>query len=94
MPRKTPPAEETAAPLPSAAEQLGEITVEIDTAKLKVADLRFLARARRGEIKDEEALDFLNRVVVGGVEELPYDALPQIWAAVFQTVYGGKKAKN
>lgn len=79
---------------PVAAAAAKVLEIAIDTSRLMVPDLKFLARARRGEIRDEEAVDFLERVVVGGVASVPFDALGQVWAAVYQAVYGGKRAKN
>jgi hypothetical protein len=94
MAREVPPTETAPEPLPSVAEQLGELEILIDTAKMVVTDLKLLARARRGEIGDEEAVDFLERIVVGGVSVIPFEALGQVWGAVYAAVYGKGRAKN
>lgn len=91
------PAAQTAiaTPVAQVAQHTAELEITIDTSSLKMRDLRLLGQLRQGKGSDEDALEFLNRVVVGGVDDLPLDAQPEIWAAVWQTVYGkGPRAKN
>lgn len=72
-----------------------ELTITVDPAKMTLGDLRLLDRARAKQISDSEALDFFNRVIVGGVEHLPLDALEAIWGAIFHVAYGkGSAQKN
>jgi hypothetical protein len=84
-----------ATPVAQVAQEAAALEIMIDTSSLKMGDLRLLGQLRQGRGSDEDALEFLNRVVVGGVDDLPLDAQPEIWAAVWQTVYGrGARAKN
>jgi hypothetical protein len=77
----------------AAPDELAEPLLEIavDDSKMFASDLRFLSRARRGEVTDEESLDFFARVLVGGEETLarvPINQLHKIWAAIFAIAYG------
>lgn len=88
---------ENAPALPSAAEQLGEITVEIDTSPLTMGDMKLIARIRKGAaggVSDEEAYALLDKVVVGGYDHLPADAAQQIWTALWTALYGKGRRKN
>ena len=65
-----------------------EVQVTIDISKMKIRDLKLLGRAGRGELPEDELLDFLNRVVVEDIEEMPISALPIITAALSAAVGG------
>jgi len=65
-----------------------EVQVTIDISKMKIRDLKLLGRAGRGELPEDELLDFLNRVVVEDVEDMPITALPIITAALSEAVGG------
>lgn len=65
-----------------------EVQVTIDISKMKIKDLKLLGRASRGDLPEDELLDFLNRVVVEDIEEMPISALPIITAALSAAVGG------
>ena len=65
-----------------------EVQVTIDISKMKIRDLKLLGRAGRGELPEDELLDFLDRVVVEDVEDMPITALPIITAALSDAVGG------
>lgn len=80
-PPAAPAAEQPAAPAPK------QLDIVIDRTKLMLPDLALLSRIRRGAGRDEEAIELLDRVVVGGISTVPFDALGHVLDAVFQVVY-------
>lgn len=94
MARNAPkPTEPEIVPAAEAPEAV-ELHLELDRSKLLITDLTLLSRARRNAITDEEAVAFFDRVLIGGVSNIPLDALPDVWKAIFQTVYRSPNAKN
>lgn len=62
------------------------IQITIDIEKMKIRDLKLLGRAGRGELPEDELLDFLNRIVEEDIEDMPITALPKITAALSEAV--------
>jgi len=75
-----------------AAEEV--INVTIDTSKLMLPDLKLISRLRRGALNDEDAMDLLERCVVGGIEHIPLPMLSDVLAALFDAVYRNKNPET
>jgi hypothetical protein len=70
-----------------------EIRVNLDT--MTFGDLEMALSAESGENVDpRELLPFLNRVVVGGVKNIPLTAMPQIMDALTKALEGMSNPKN
>lgn len=83
---------------PSQADQVFDIQVKIDTSKLLIGDIRFMNRVTSMPSDDpedfERMMQFLDRVVVGGVDQYPMDAIPQIYEAVFSQIQNQRAARS
>lgn len=73
------------------------LSITVDRSKVTLGDMRFMIRMRsqKGDIEDTERLfDFLERVVVGGIEDIPFDALTQVMEAVVSQINPESDIKN
>lgn len=76
------------------------LNITVDRAKVTLGDMRFMIKTRskeKGQTTIEEAeriFDFLERVVVGGIEDIPFDALEQVMEAVFTQINPEADIKN
>jgi hypothetical protein len=64
----------------------GASPVQIDLEHLLIGDLEFLERAGNKDLPPSELVDFLDRVVVGGVRHLPLGRLVSIVEALGEAV--------
>lgn len=86
--------EQQVAPAAAAAPAAPAITVKIDISQLMLPDLATLAKLRRGELGDEETVELLQRVVVGGIAAIPVAHLGAVLRTLITEVYGAKNPKN
>jgi hypothetical protein len=96
----TPGAELELEPVPAP----GEFAFTIRRSALKIGDMRFLNRVARAQLAymqrqpwpedaptQDELDEFMNRAIEGGLrafDDLPIDALPQVWGAIRAVVFG------
>ena len=76
-----------------------DLNISIDRSKVTLGDMRFMIRMRSqkgdGAIEDTERLfDFLERVVIGGIENIPFEALAQVMEAVVSQINPETEVKN
>ena len=83
------------------AEAPVSLNISIDRSKVTLGDMRFMIRMRsqkekgEGALEDTERLfDFLDRVVIGGIEHIPFDALAQVMEAVVSQINPESDIKN
>lgn len=65
-----------------------KLNITIDRSKITLGDMRFMihANTNKGSLSVEDmgrVFDFLEKVVVGGIEDIPFDATEQVMEAVF-----------
>lgn len=77
---------------PEAKTQQVEIVVNLD--KLLIGDLRTLDRAGRRDLPTGELIDFLDKIVEGGVSHLPLYRLNEITDALGEAVTQSTNPKN
>lgn len=75
------------------------LNITVDRSKVTLGDMRFMIKMRskkdQNGIEDTERLfDFLERVVVGGIENIPFDALTQVMEAVVSQISPETDIKN
>lgn len=77
------------------------LSIAVDRSKVTLGDMRFMIKMRsqkqkgEGALEDTERLfDFLERVVVGGIEDIPFDALTQVMEAVVSQINPESDIKN
>ena len=77
-----------------------QIQIAVDRSKLTLGDMRFISRlngSEKGKTTPEtmeRMFDMLERVVVGGIEEIPYDALPGVMEAISAALNPETEIKN
>lgn len=90
--------------LPDEAEETKAISIEVDRSKITLGDLRFITKMtgkdNTGKTRTmtpdgiEKMLDMLERVVIGGIEDVPYDALSSVMEAVGAALNPETEIKN
>lgn len=88
MSPRTPKATTTPAP---AATQL-DIVITLD--RLVIGDLKLFAALKGGTADQMDMIDLLGRCVVGGIDHLPFTALPQIAQALAAAMERSSNPKN
>lgn len=81
-----------------AVQTVQTLNIQIDRSKITLGDMRFMIRANanKGSLAVEDmarVFDFLDKVVIGGIEDIPFDATEQVMEAVFSQM-SAEKAKN
>jgi hypothetical protein len=80
------------------SEQPVELRLDVDRSKITLGDLRFIAQMSGNKSMSPETMermfDMLERVIVGGIEHIPYDALPQVMEAVSSALNPETELKN
>ena len=77
-----------------------EISITVDRAKLTLGDMRFIAKLNASEKGKatpetmERMFDMLERVIVGGIENIPYDALPAVMESISAALNPETEVKN
>lgn len=62
--------------------------IKVTLENLTIGDLEVLERASRNELRPGELLDFLDRVVIGGVRSLPLSTLGDVVQALAAALAG------
>lgn len=78
------------------------LNIQVDRSKITLGDMLFMtsmkSKSERGEDGGsdtvERMLNMLNRIVVGGIEDIPFDALEDVMAAVSASLNPEEKLKN
>ena len=74
------------------------LRIEIDRKKITLGDLRFISKMQGDKNSDpapmERMFDMLERVIVGGIEDIPYDALPAVVNALSSALSQENEIKN
>lgn len=76
------------------------LKIEVDRSKLTLGDMRFISKMNGSEKGNtspesiERMFDMLARVVVGGIDNIPYDALPQVMDAISTALNPETDVKN
>jgi hypothetical protein len=60
---------------------------KLKRSDLTVADMKFMSNMRNGGVTDAEVVDWLDRVVEGGVMHIPLDQFPDLYAEVYKQFY-------
>ena len=55
--------------------------------ELTFADMKFMSLMRSGGVTDAEAVDWLDRVVEGGVMNIPFDEFNEVFTQVYKQFY-------
>jgi hypothetical protein len=63
-------------------EPVQEFDIRINTHALTFGDIEMAMKFESGDVPVAEILPFLNRIVVGGVRDIPLDAMPAIMDAL------------
>lgn len=79
-----------------------DLKIEIDRSKITLGDMLFMtemsSKSERGEDTGNGSvlrmLKMLERIIVGGIENIPYDALEDVMKAVGDSLANNPKIKN
>lgn len=71
-----------------------EIQIRVDASAVTFGDLEMAMGFDSGAVEIKELLPFLNRVVVGGVRDLPLTAMPAILEALTEAFSSLGNPKN
>ena len=74
-----------------------QLDITIDISALRLPDLRLISRIFRGAAGDEDTIDLLERVVVGGADKLaqiPVDQLRDVLRALHAAVYSASNPET
>ena len=90
------------APVISNEEEAVSLKIEIDRSKITLGDMLFMTEQQdRSERKVETGpesvvrmLRMLDRIVIGGIEDIPYEALEDVMKAVGDSLSNSPKIKN
>ena len=92
------PAEVPALNTPADAPMVS-LDISVDRSLVTLGDMRFMIKMRtkkeKTTIEDAERIfDFLERVIIGGIEKIPFDAMEQVMEAVFTQMNPESEIKN
>lgn len=87
MPRKS------SAPA-AAAEAPAPLDIVITLDGLTIGDLKLFTALQQGTAHQADLIDLLGRCVVGGIDHLPFTALPQIAQALSAAMAQSSNPKN
>jgi hypothetical protein len=77
-----------------AAPEVKELEIKVNLDAMTFGDLEMAMQAESGKVPVKELLPFLNRVVVGGVKDIPLTAMPAIMDALTKALEGMANPKN
>lgn len=60
---------------------------KLKQSELTFADMKFMSLMRSGGITDAEAIDWLDKVVEGGVMNVPLDQFNEVFTQVYKQFY-------
>ncbi|MDQ2995467.1 MAG: hypothetical protein M3R61_00205 [Chloroflexota bacterium] len=92
MPRTPNATPDAAADQAAAAPQQLDIQITLDA--LTIGDLKLFGALQKGTADQMEMIDLLARCVVGGIDHLPFTALPQIAQALAAAMGDASNPKN
>lgn len=79
-------------PAPIAAAPALDIT--IDLSGLTFGDVKLFTAMKNGTVDQDAIIEMLGRCVVGGIDHLPFTALPQIAQALAAAMSAASNPKN
>lgn len=81
-------------------EEVKMLNIQVDRTKITLGDLRFISKMSGGDQGKmspevmERMFDMLDRVIVGGIDDIPYDALTHVMEAVSASLNPETEIKN